>query len=68
MDKIIIGAPKMKNNNGGIKLFFFQYYDSNIGFFSFASFIVVALYLICFIFTLSKVITLPTIVVNISQS
>ena len=58
MDKIIIGAPKMWNNYGGIKLFFsLQYCDSN-KLFSIASYIVDALDLICFIIAFSKVVAL----------
>ena len=32
----IIGATKMRNNYGAIKIFFFQYCDNNIGLFSIA--------------------------------
>ena len=60
VDENSIGALKMKNNYGAVQLLIFQYWDSNIEFFSIAPGKVIALNLLCCI-SLSKVIALQTI-------
>ena len=68
--KNIIAASKKQNHYGAILLLIFQYYNTNIGFFSTASCKVIALNLLCLIFSImslllsfSIVFALPIIVI-----